>query len=245
MIMEPINQPEPTNQQLLAYLDGEADTTTIATIEGSRSARQRLEGLARLTGKLTARLYRVVCPQPNELGEFQLALLPEHQQAAIQEHLTTCPHCQAELTQLQGYLADLAADIEPSLAERIHTIIAQFVRGTLGAGNLGTALPALAPLGIRGAISEPLVYQAEEQQIVIDLEEAASGQPELRDMLILLTGQTLQIATIQLYQDETLLAETSVDQAGNALLTDIASGEYTMRIQSTQQEILIPALRIG
>jgi hypothetical protein len=123
--------------------------------------------------------------------------------------------------------------------------VAELLRGTLAAGNTGMALPALAPLGIRGAISEPLVYQAEELQIVVDREEAASGQPDLYDLLILITGQINPIQTIQLTQGDTILAELEVDSLGNAVLSDVANGEYILRIRDTEREVVIQGIILG
>ena len=54
---------------------------------------------------LQRQLFRQTCPDPPILGEFELGLLPGAQQTAVAAHVVDCPHCSAELADLQRQMA--------------------------------------------------------------------------------------------------------------------------------------------
>ena len=64
---------------------------------------------AALDAALRAALHRRDCPSTMELGDYQLGLLTEEQQARMESHLKRCPYCPAELSQLSNVLADVPA----------------------------------------------------------------------------------------------------------------------------------------
>ena len=59
-----------------------------------------------LDEQLIGMVYRVFCPESQELGEYFLGFLPEGRRAVLETHCADCPHCTRELDQLQ---ADLEA----------------------------------------------------------------------------------------------------------------------------------------
>jgi hypothetical protein len=59
---------------------------------------------AALERALTRKLYRKDCPPPEVLGEMRLGLLAEAQAEPVRAHLDTCPHCQAEVRDLERLL---------------------------------------------------------------------------------------------------------------------------------------------
>ena len=100
--------PQPDDTRLLSFLDGEIDLTVQAHIEQCPHCRQRATQLAALQGRLLAGLYRAVCPTPDELGDYDLGLLPTDQALAVTQHLAECPHCTREIAQLQAFLTELS-----------------------------------------------------------------------------------------------------------------------------------------
>jgi anti-sigma factor ChrR (cupin superfamily) len=66
--------------------------------------------MAKLENQLGKLLYRAFCPEPLELGEYQLGMLSSQQANKIQTHLAECPYCRAELAQLRSFLEELAND---------------------------------------------------------------------------------------------------------------------------------------
>ena len=102
-----VSPPALEDWQLLAWLDGEAAPEIAAHLAECPSCRERASALDRLQKDLAARLYRLSCPTPEELGDFHLGLLRGEQADAIRVHLRTCPHCQEEIRQLRTYLSEL------------------------------------------------------------------------------------------------------------------------------------------
>jgi hypothetical protein len=59
---------------------------------------------AALERALTRQLYRKDCPPPDVLGEMRLGLFPAAQADAVRAHLDACPHCRAEVRDLDRLL---------------------------------------------------------------------------------------------------------------------------------------------
>ena len=92
------------DEQLLAYLDGEAGPEVAAQIEASAAGKRRAGELAGLQSRLISRLYRATCPDSEILGEYHLGLLPDQQAREIEAHLRDCSPCVHELVQLRDFL---------------------------------------------------------------------------------------------------------------------------------------------
>ncbi|RME44392.1 MAG: hypothetical protein D6791_13280, partial [Chloroflexi bacterium] len=146
--------PELDEVQLLTYVDGEADRRVAAHVAQCSHCRERAERLARLQHRLTARLYRITCPPPEELGEYHLGMLPREQMAAVARHLDECPYCTQEVAQLREYLSELAPALElrpiERARERVKVLVARLVDRGLGPALPGQPAPAPAYAGIRG-----------------------------------------------------------------------------------------------
>jgi anti-sigma factor RsiW len=229
--MQCISPPELNDGQLLAYLDDAADAAVARHLTDCAACRQRARQLARLLGRMTASLYRLDCPASAELGEYQVGVLAQPQMAAIATHLAECPHCRAEVAQLQGYLADLAHPVEPSIVERAKVLVARLLSG---GGVSGPALtPALA--GLRGG-DAPLVYEAGDAQLTLTV-EAPEQAPERRTLFGLLIGAELPGARVQLWQATRLAGETTIDAAGNFVLANLDASGYELVISNRELEI--------
>ncbi len=170
-------RPELGDAQLLAYLDGEADSEVVEHMEQCAQCRERAKQMALLQGRLTSRLYRLACPSSIDLGEYHLGLLGQEQAGAISLHLAECPHCAHEVAQLRAYLKDLAPDVEIGALERARILVAELVRGVQDLGPSPALAPSPAFAGLRGdGDGGPLVYQAEEYQIVVEIQRDAQRQ---------------------------------------------------------------------
>jgi hypothetical protein len=224
----------------LAYLDGEATALVVAHLSQCPACRQRTRQLALLQAHLTSQLYRLECPTPHELGEYHLGILARLQAAAVAAHLIECPHCMAELAQLQGYLAELSAELEPSIVERARVLVARLIGGGNRAGT-----PAFAPAmaGIRGEGAEPSVYQAGDLQITI-MVEPDDEQPDQQMLLGLLVAARPEQLQAQLWQAAQLVASAPVDAAGNFILPNLSPGVYELMLHGQDLEIHIQALKI-
>ncbi len=93
-------------EQLIAYMDGEADDAVKRHVEACASCMARLEPFIALQRDLLRILYRLHCPDSQALGEYHLGLLAAAEASAVREHLAECPYCPAELEALRQFLAE-------------------------------------------------------------------------------------------------------------------------------------------
>jgi hypothetical protein len=242
-----VSSPEPDDQALLAYIDGEAEPEVQSHVEQCPRCRQRAQQLAAVQHQLTARLYRALCPAPQELGEYHLDLLPPEQAEAVTRHLTECPHCTREIEQLAGYTEKLALSVESSLLERVRegvrVLVAKLVDGP-GIGAMGRPALAAAYAGTRGEEREPCLYEVDGIQIVIGVQpddERADSQA----ILGLVTGLDPRQVKAELWQANRLVATALVDELGNFAISGLAPGRYELSLSGPQIEIHIQDLEIG
>jgi hypothetical protein len=249
MYMACISPPGPADIDLLAYLDGEPDDPVAAHLAQCPHCRERAQGLARMQGYLTARLYRFDCPPMAELGEYHFGLLSSDQAAAVASHLAFCPHCAAEIAQLEGYLADLAPDLEPELGllekapGRIRVLVARALKGGTGLDVLLQPAPALA--GLRGDEGDSLIYEADEFQVVIEIHRDPD-RPEGRTILGLVVGlDDPHQLEVHLWHADQRVASVTVEELGNFAIPGVSPGSYELILGGPEVEIHIQDLEVG
>jgi hypothetical protein len=205
-----------------------------------------------LTGieeRLTRALYRINCPDPTELGEYQLQMISGDRAKFIKQHLAECPLCAREAAQLQDYLADLTADLEPGPLERVRhrlkVVVARLLDSASASGLSGPAALAPAYAGLRGAEEGPLVYQAGELQVVIQVHEDAD-RPGRQTIVGLVTGLSdPQGVMVHLWQAGQQLLTVPVDDLGNFEISDLAPAGYELILGGPETEIHIQDLPVG
>lgn len=243
-----VSPPELNDRELLTYIDGEAEQQVVVHLERCPHCREKAHRLARLQGRLTTQLYRVICPSPLELGEYQLGVLSTAQAQVLAQHLAECPHCAREAAQLKDYLAELAPALEPSPLERIkeraRVLVARLVSGGPGVGLFEQ--PALTPAyaGVRGEEREPYLYQAEDIQVVVEVQDDAE-QPDRKVVLGLVIGAKPGELKAHLWQADQRAAVVPVDELGNFVILDLAPGSYELILSGTEVEIHIQDLQVS
>lgn len=106
--MKCIAPDEITDEQLIAYVDGEADGATRKHIRRCPHCAKRAHDYDLDQQALRALLYRVECPDAQALGEYYLGfgLLSAADRAIIGEHLKECSLCAADLARLKRFLEE-------------------------------------------------------------------------------------------------------------------------------------------
>ncbi len=188
-----------------------------------------------LEEKITAQLYRLDCPSPDELGEYHLHLLSREQTATVRNHLRLCPHCTQELAQLQHFLADLAPDLQFTFRERLQVWLARLLPSESG---------ALAPaLALRGHADRSLMYEANDVQINLEIQDdpAHGGH---KTLLGLVMGGADAAFEAHLWQAGELMQISRVDELGNFVFAGVSSGIYDLMLNRVTAVIHLPALSI-
>lgn len=191
--------------------------------------------MADLESQLKSKLYRADCPQPLELGEYQLKMLSSERHQAIAGHLQACPHCQRELASLGSVLEELKSDLSPSAVERVRVWIAE---------RLSPGAAAMAPaFGLRGesGASQVYDYQAGEAQITIEIQENSHGRKMLLGLVL---GINLQDLTAGLWQQGERLQQVAVDDLGNFVIANVPAGEYDLIVSRPTEEYHLQAIQV-
>jgi hypothetical protein len=230
--MQANNTPdELSDEALLAYLDGEAQTEIVNQIENSPRYLNRLKELTKIQNHLLEGLYRQLCPDSTELGEYHLNLLSMKKARAIKNHVNDCPHCAKELLDLRRFLKQETAAIETGITDHVKILVAQLVSGL----QKGMVAPAPA-YALRGAEKGILVYEVEGIRVNLDLQETA-GLTKHRNILGLITGLQAQGYLVDLIHGDKTISRSQVDENGNFMFSEIPIGEYQFVISGTEVEI--------
>ncbi|HFQ93645.1 MAG TPA: hypothetical protein ENK32_06525 [Anaerolineae bacterium] len=198
--------------------------------------------MATIEHQLTTRLYRIICPDPLRLGEYQLDLLPSGPNKHIKRHLKHCPHCRRELRQLTNYLPDPLLDHAPSLSQRIKIRIAQRVSSEPAPDM---PLPGRPTFALRGEEDDagPLFYQAGDVQLTLEVQDDPE-HPGYKMILGLVLGTALSKMEAHLWQGERPLTANPVDESGNFIFSRLAAGQYDLILAGSDVEIHVPDLQI-
>lgn len=194
-----------------------------------------------LERQLARKLYRVDCPDSQELGDYHLNLsIGERQQQIrrqqIRQHLEVCPHCQEELDSLIQYLKSLQHELEPGILERTRIWVAERLPDFSSSG--------LAPaFGMRGENGPERVaaYQAGEAQVSLEIQE---GPDSRWTLLGLLLGVEPQGFAAGLWQRGEPVSSSDVDELGNFVLRIAEPGSYELILAGPEGEIHIHNLDV-
>lgn len=234
-----VSPPELDEKQLLFYLDGQANKETLSHLERCTYCREKAKTLDHVQKRLTARLYRLTCPPPIELGEYHLRMLPASKMLVIAQHLRECPHCALEVAQLEEYLSEFAPFPEASLLGKAKVLIAQLVGS---GGELGST-PAFSVL--RGEAKGPLVFEADGTVITLDVQSMPNGQVPILGQLAADDQDQWTGAKVELQQADLSQQTASVDDLGAFHFEDVHPGAIQITIKSLSGiHIQVPHIEI-
>jgi hypothetical protein len=239
-VMECIAPDEISEEQLLAWVDGEGEDTILDHIRRCAYCAERVRILADDQIRLRLLFHRVECPDAHMLGEFHLGLLSASERASIEDHLLACPECAAEVSDLDRFLGDVP--IAPAVVPVRHGLkhlMAHLVPPP-GPGPT-TQEPTLAFRGT--AAVAPDFYQAEDIKVVVGLE--VDGSRAGRKMLLGFTARegkplkSMAGAQVHLSRRGETVAMDQVDTLGNFVFDDLTSGEYQLVLFTDREEVVI------
>ncbi len=236
-----IEPPPIANDQLLLYLDGEADQMVGDHLAACSYCRARGSALENLQARLKARLYRRDCPSSQELGDFQLNLSTEARRLSIQTHINDCPHCAQELDQIEAYLSDLADDLSAPASSGVKILIARLVSGLDQAASTLSPAPAFAP--VRGDLTSPLHFEVDGFEISVQIQPDPET-PEKLVVLGLVLGDLEAGFSASLSRPDEAPVSGEIDELGNFVLPNVGKGTYALLIQGPAIEIHIQGLEI-
>lgn len=239
--MKCITSPALDNVEIARYVDGEADEAAVAHIKECPFCREKASRWTLLQNRLKKQLYRVSCPTPMELGDYHLGLLPAPQVLVVAQHLRECPLCRREVAELEEYLMEPVR--QTKLLKSVKVRIARLLGGKETDQEHGEFSSAPAFAGLRGEGEEPFIYQAENIQIVIEVQEDLE-QLGLKVLMGLVTGLESNEFIFQASQEGKIITTSSVDEIGNFVFSHVAPGKYELTLTGPNTEIRIPSFTV-
>jgi hypothetical protein len=193
--------------------------------------RQRAKALEALQRNLTARLYRLSCPSPLELGDYHLGVLPKLQAAAVASHLQECPHCSFELAQLSSYLGEPAPATKSSPFEGVKNLVARLISPREGSSFAGGPLAA-AHAVLRGGAQGPITLEADGILILLDVQPSADGKASILGTVAAQEQDLWTGAQVELHQADRLPITTDIDDLGAFRCEGALPGAAEIRIMA-------------
>lgn len=224
---------------LVAYLEGAASPDTASHIARCAACAAEVTALRAADLGLTAAMFRVECPEPDDLLLYQAGLLGRRDARRIVRHIAGCRDCQLELATL-AHTAERAS--ATSLSERIRQAGKQLLRAVLSA-------PGQPSLAMRGAEPRRHEYHVAGYHLII-----AVVPPLAAENIWQIEGQIrredddlseLSGAEVQLLRDDAVVSHDAVDDFGFFALEDIGPGDYTIVIEWATTMILVEKLNIA
>lgn len=240
------NVPQFEDFELMMALDGQADPEVAMHMSQCPHCKERAAQLAAIQHAATTRLFRTDCPSALELGEYRLGMLPAAATAHLQQHLAVCPHCAQELAQLASFMDGpdpfLQSDPLAAIKQSVTVLVARLASRPQFGGLLGQPIPSPALAGLRGEADGPLIYEAGDAQVVLEVQsdEEHAGR---RAIIGLVMGWINQEVQVHLWRDEQQVATVALDTFGNFCIDDLAPGAYELFITGELTEIHIQDLQ--
>lgn len=230
-----------SDDQLLAYLDGDAEPDMVRRIEANPAYQPRLQALRAAQDELIHMLRPLKRPSSLTLGEYHLGLLPQAEARQVEAYLAQHPHAAHQLARLQDYLSEVdpfSEPVSPGPIERVKVLIAELIQ----AGGPG---PQAALGGVRGDLAG--IYQAANIRIVLETDVDLTD-PSRKSLVGLVQGIEPDGLTAHLLSPSEAkpAGESPIDEFGNFMMSGLAAGTYHLVIQdaASSVEVHIQELQI-
>ncbi|MSP13860.1 MAG: hypothetical protein EXR62_13005 [Chloroflexi bacterium] len=227
--------PPPLDDEvLIQYIDQDGTQDTLDHLAECPYCLSRANVYRDLQSGLQSQLHRVACPSAEHLGEYQLGFVSAVEQDDIQAHLAICSLCREEVAQLETFLTQPDPFTATGLVRRLRTLV-----GTLlptGGGESGNR--SFAYGGVRGE-SEVALYQAEEYTITLSPESDLKVRNQRQIIgLVISNADPTPSGVVEIRRQEQILAQADLID-GNFILGPLTPGNYDLRLESGDTEILL------
>lgn len=163
--MEQPSGPALNDEQLSEMLDGVAPEHVVGQVAHDPDAAARLHAWQRWNEQMQAQLQRWDCPPPQQLADYHWGIAARQTSQSIAQHLPTCVRCTDEIESLRTFLdtGELQL-VTPSTTPASPAPRMRFRE------RIATLLPRTPGLAVRGENHAPLVAQAGDVLLVLDVE---------------------------------------------------------------------------
>lgn len=258
------------DEELLAYLAGEqVRPIVVQHLARCQRCSSQLATYRRMEASFHHKLYRFDCPPGHLLGEYQLGMLDAGTATQVEQHVSQCQHCSAEMVALSTFMAQaplpvsLAAQPAHAVAQNNHHPVQDVQRvwdAARGQAEQGVrrVLASLLPPQPRVAFSReanqqaqawPCRYVAEDVTVTLQLEQSTNHTGTLQ-LIGFVTRNGVALAAlhdlpVQLTSAAQTVYTQHIDELGNFIFAELAPATYTLELQFPAETIVIDQLDIA
>ena len=213
--------------ELIAYTDGEELEHVAEHLEHCPACRARLRDYTTIEDELKQLLHRPGmasipdCPSVDTLRDHYWGHLSVDEHQRIDAHLETCPHCAAELANLDQFIGSKQQEPSSTLLDRAREAAK---RARLIVAQLVSPSPRPVP-ALRGETREVLLFEAEDVALSLNMEQETTGRYTLFGQVLSAEPTSYAGGDVRLIaQDQDIEPiQSTVDASGVAL----AAGGFT------------------
>lgn len=222
--------PPLTDDQITAVLDDVAEPIVIEHIQQCEGCASRL-AQARHVEQSLARVRRFDCPPAPELANYHLGLVSGSEERKIIRHIEQCALCTTELEDLRVFLSQDELPDQPVPSAQVVTPPATAPAPRPRFGELVARLvPRAAGLSLRGAAAGPIMAEASNTTLVIDVQPITSEQVAIMGQVVAEDYEMWTGALVELRQHNQLQGTTTVDDLGSFTFAEIRAEPITLRV---------------
>lgn len=216
--------------------DGAGTPEMQRTLSTSPEDQKRLQEIRQEENVLRQALFRADCPSTLTLGEWQFGMAAPEQAQLIQNHIATCPHCTAEVGEIQAAMNAPVTAVpqkEPVLRRLIMKLesLLDDVAGTTAA----------TPVALRGDTWSGL-YSSGDYMISLTKRRATSGYL-LQGSVITPEPMAKGQAQLTLKQNETVVVKSPLSAAATFSFDQIQPGRYELIVTTPSSELVVPEIQ--
>lgn len=219
-----------TPDQIDAVLDDDAEPAVAEHAARCPACAARVASARELGQRLAVRLNRWDCPPSQVLADYHLGLLAPEPAASVARHAEHCQACRAEAEGLRAFLAMEDRAPAPAAKPRPRP---QPPRPSLGE-LVARLLPSSPALALRGEAAGPLVAEAGDVTLVLELQPQPETGLGLVGQLAAPDPNQWVGALVQLWQAGALQSSGVVDEVGGFRLARGAPGPAELRVIRAQ-----------
>ena len=219
--------------ELMAYVDGQESERVQAHLARCPHCVAQIAAYRHTAAVLRATLHRLSCPSPEQLGLYQLNLLPAEERLILARHVRECPHCARELEEL-ARVGD-----RPSFLERLHQAVGVIEAVLLPAHRLQTA-----PL--RGPHSALQRFRAEGVDVHVSVQAGHSrGARTVMGRLVPHDQASLLAPGLEAWLMRGQEAWAAPVEAGGIFtFEEVEPGEYSIGLEWNEQAVLVRGVKV-
>lgn len=220
------------------YMEGTASQLVRDHIAGCPACAAQVEALTQVDRVLRRYLFRASCPSADALLGYVTRTLPADEQKRIARHVRECPHCAAELQELE--------QVEDAPGPPLWQQVVRTARAVIEAVTI-LPRPELIP-ALRGSAHPLSLFRASDLDIALGIEAFDPGPVfRIRGRVMKQGSPASQVIghPVLLVRHDTVVAHQEVDELGYFVFEEIPPGEYKLALEYGDATVIIPDIHLS